>query len=113
MGQVGHLVVGSTKLEAENGKHILPLKKHSTLHTVTEVDGMVKRGFGGDFVNTGGEDQPEILVIRDTLEGLRGTGSNRKEDRISHPGSHWEAKRRQGYPKRVGFPVPYTPPSLM
>jgi hypothetical protein len=71
MGQVGHLVVGSTKLEAENGKHILPLKKHSALHTVAEVDGMVKRGFGGNIVYTGGKDQSEILVIRDMLEGLK------------------------------------------
>jgi hypothetical protein len=32
---------------------------------------MVKRGFGGNIVYTGGKDQSEILVIRDMLEGLK------------------------------------------
>jgi hypothetical protein len=39
--QVSHLVIGATKLKAENREKILSLKKHSAFKTVAQVDGMV------------------------------------------------------------------------
>lgn len=60
---MSHLIVCSAKLEAEYREHVLPLEEHSAFHAVTEVDGMVKWGFGGYFVNAGRQNQAKILEV--------------------------------------------------
>lgn len=61
MGQVRHLVVGSTKLETEHREKILSLEEHTALQAIADVDRMVKWGLLDNVVDTGRQDQPEIL----------------------------------------------------
>lgn len=56
-----HFVVGTTELETEHGEKILSLQEHTALQAIADVDRMVKRGFLDNVVDTGRQDQPEIL----------------------------------------------------
>ena len=56
-----HLVVGSTELETEHRKEILSLQEHTTFQAIAEIDCMMKRGLVNNVVDTGRQDQSEVL----------------------------------------------------
>ena len=61
MSQMSHLVVGAAQLEAEDGKQILPLQENPTFQSVAEVDGVVEGGLVNHIVDSGGQDQAQVL----------------------------------------------------
>lgn len=66
MRQMSHLVVGAAKLEAKDGEEILPFQENATFQSVTEVDGVVEGGFVDHVVDSGGQDQAQVLLAMHT-----------------------------------------------
>jgi hypothetical protein len=60
---MSHLVVCSAEFKAEYREQVFPLEKHSTFHSVTEIDCMVERGLGSDFVDAGSQNQFKIIRV--------------------------------------------------
>jgi hypothetical protein len=59
-----HLVVCASQLEAEDGQEIFPLEKNIAFEPLAEVVCRRQGGLVGDFVYSGGKDQPQILEQR-------------------------------------------------
>jgi hypothetical protein len=60
---VSHLVVGTTKLEREDGLQVLTLEEDLALQAVGKVDSMCEGRFFDDIVDSGCEDEAEVLEI--------------------------------------------------
>lgn len=60
--QMGHFVVCAAQLEAEDGLQILPLEQDIAAQPRGQIDGMGKRSFGDDFVDTRSEDESQVLL---------------------------------------------------
>ena len=60
---MSHFIVCSAEFKAEYRQQVFPLEKHSTFHSVTEIDRMVERGLGSDLVDAGSQNQFKILQI--------------------------------------------------
>lgn len=60
---MSHLVVCTSKLEGEDWLQVLALEEDFAIEAVGEVDGMSQWCFVDDFVNAGGEDETEILLV--------------------------------------------------
>lgn len=58
---MGHLVVGTTHLEAEDGLQVLPLHKDLIAQPVRQVDGAGERSHLDNIVNARCEDESQIL----------------------------------------------------
>lgn len=55
---MGHLVVGTAHLEAEDGLQVLTLHEDLVAQTVCQVDGAGERSHFDDIVDARGEDEP-------------------------------------------------------
>jgi hypothetical protein len=60
---VSHLVVSPTKLEGKDGLQVLALEEDLAFQSVRKVDGMCEGRFFDDIVDSGCEDEAEILCI--------------------------------------------------
>lgn len=61
--EMRHLVVRSSQLKAEDRLKIFAFKEDTTFQAVAEVDGRCKGGFFNDVVDTGSENEAEILTV--------------------------------------------------
>ena len=60
---MSHLVVSTAKLEGKDRLQVLTLEEDLTLQSVGKVDGMCQGRFFDDIVNSGCEDEAEVLLI--------------------------------------------------
>lgn len=71
---MGHLVVSTSQLEAENGLEVFSLEQDATFQPVAEVDRLGQGRLIDDFVDAGREDQTKILLVDEHIAStLRGS----------------------------------------
>lgn len=70
-GYVGHEVVGTPDLEAEDGLKVFTLEPYLISKPCAEIRGKDERGFVEDLVYLGGQDQSEVIWFSRREELLR------------------------------------------
>ena len=68
---MGHFIVSAAQLEAENWLEVFPFEENFAFQPIAKVCCMCQRGFGNNFIDSGCQDEPKVLLkLESQTEGL-------------------------------------------